>query len=151
MTLKLTALAFASAVLLSNTEAFAQSLPDAPAKNTVATVCSACHDVDTAIAKRRTKEGWQTIVDTMVDRGARGTEEELTAIIEYMAKYFGLVNVNRAASRELQDVLEVPSQAADAIVKYRAANGAFKDLDGLKKVPGLDAKLLDDRKDRISF
>jgi competence protein ComEA len=126
-------------------------LPGGPAKKTVAAVCGACHDVDTAVGERRTKAGWQATVDAMVKRGARATDEEINTVIEYLARYFGIVNVNRAAAKELEEILEVSPQSAEAIVQYRAQNGDFADLDNLKKVPGLDAKSIDERKDRITF
>ena len=129
----------------------AQQLPGGPAKNLVTAVCGACHDVDTAVGERRTKAGWQATVDAMVNRGARATDDEIKTVIEYLARYFGVVNVNRATAQEIADVLEVPATNAEAIVQYRAQNGDFTDLDGLKKVPGLDAKTLDERKDRIAF
>jgi competence protein ComEA len=126
-------------------------LPAAPAKKTVENVCGACHDVDTAIGERHDKAGWQTVIATMVNRGARASDQEFDAIIDYLAKYFGVVNVNKAAAKEIEDGLAISSEQSAAIVRYRAANGEFKDLEGLKKVPGLDAKILEDRKDRIVF
>jgi competence protein ComEA len=128
-----------------------EQLPDAPAKKTVATVCGACHDLETAVEMRHTKAGWKTVIEAMVQRGALAKDEEFEAIIEYLAKYFGAANVNIATAKELEDVLEIPAEQADGIVKYRAANGDFKDLESLKKVPGVDAKVLDERKDRITF
>ena len=126
-------------------------LPAAPAKKVVEAVCGACHDVDTAVGERRTKAGWRATVDVMVNRGARATDEELGLIIEYLARYFGIVNVNRAAALELEEILEVSPQTAEAVVQYRSQNGDFADMDQLKKVPGLDPKLIDERKDRITF
>ena len=126
-------------------------LPEAPAKKTVENVCGGCHDVDTAIGERHDKAGWQTVIATMVNRGARASDQEFDAIIDYLAKYFGVVNVNRAAAKEIEDGLGISAEQSAAIVRYRAANGEFKDLEGLKKVPGLDAKVLEDRKDRIVF
>jgi competence protein ComEA len=126
-------------------------LPAAPAKKVVEAVCGACHDVDTAVGERRTKAGWRAAVDVMVNRGARATDEELGLVIEYLARYFGIVNVNRAAAQELEEILEVSPQTAQAIVQFRSQNGDFADLDQLKKVPGLDTKLIDERKDRITF
>ena len=38
-----------------------------------------------------------------------------------------------------------------AIVDYRMANGNFKTIDDVKKVPGLDPKKVDYRKNRIEF
>ena len=126
-------------------------LPEAPAKKTVEAVCGSCHDVDTAIGEKHDKAGWQTVIATMVNRGARASDQEFDAIIDYLAKYFGVVNVNRAAAKEIEDGLGISAEQSAAIVRYRAANGEFKDLEGLKKVPGLDAKMLEDRKDRIVF
>ena len=126
-------------------------LPEAPAKKTVENVCGGCHDVDTAIGERHDKTGWQTVIATMVNRGARASDQEFDVIADYLARYFGVVNVNSAAAKEIEDVLGISSEQSAAIVRYRAANGEFKDLAGLKKVPGLDAKLLEERKDRITF
>jgi competence protein ComEA len=126
-------------------------LPEAPAKKTVEDVCGGCHDVDTAIGERHDKAGWQAVIATMVNRGARASDQQFDAIIDYLAKYFGVVNVNKAAAKEIEDGLGISTEQSAAIVRYRGANGEFKDLEGLKKVPGLDAKLLEDRKDRITF
>ena len=135
------------AVLLSAQD----QLPEAPAKKTVVEVCGACHDLDTAVGERHDTAGWKAVVDAMAQRGATGSDQEFAAIVEYLAKFFGVVNVNTAAAKALQDVLDISSEQAAAIVRYRAANGAFNDLESLKRVPGLDAKLLEDRKDRIVF
>jgi competence protein ComEA len=126
-------------------------LPEAPAKKTVENVCGGCHDVDTAIGERHDKAGWQTVIATMVNRGARASDQEFDAIIDYLAKYFGVVNVNKAGAKEIEDALGISTEQSAAIIRYRASNGEFKDLEGLKKVPGLDAKVLEDRKDRIVF
>ena len=126
-------------------------LPEAPAKKTVESVCGGCHDLDTAIGERHDKAGWQAVIATMVNRGARASDQEFDAIIDYLAKYFGVVNVNKASAKEIEDGLGISTEQSAAIVRYRGANGEFKDLEGLKKVPGLDAKLLEDRKDRITF
>src|SRR6202171_548153 len=64
-------------------------LPEAPAKKTVEAVCGSCHDVDTAIGEKHDKSGWQTVIATMVNRGARASDQEFDAIIEYLVKYFG--------------------------------------------------------------
>ena len=122
-----------------------------PAKKVVAAVCGACHDVDTAIGERRTKEGWKATVEAMVNRGARATDNEVNTVIEYLSRYFGVVNVNRATAKEIEEVVEIPPESAAAMVQYRTEKGGFADLDSVKKVPGLDAKVIEERKDRISF
>jgi competence protein ComEA len=128
-----------------------QSLPDGPAKQTVVRVCSACHDLDTATGARHTRAEWRAIVDAMVNQGARATDEEIVAITEYLATHLAMVNVNKAAASEIEAVLAITAPQAEEIVRYRSEHGAFTDLDGLKKVPGLDAAVLEERKDRIAF
>jgi competence protein ComEA len=136
-----------AAILMFAGLAYAQSaLPEAPAKKIVEKVCAACHDVGTATGERHSKTGWNTVIDAMANRGARATDQEFDAIAEYLAQYFGGVNVNQAPADEIAKTREI-----DPKVKYRAANGEFKDLDGLKKVPGIDARAIEDRKDRIGF
>lgn len=129
----------------------AQDLPDGPGKATVEKLCSNCHGLATVVGLRRTRSGWQTTVDDMAGRGAAGTDEEFDTVVQYLYRYLGKVNVNKAGAKELEEVLDISSQQAGAIVAYRAANGDFKDLDALQKVPGIDAKKLDDDKDRIAF
>jgi competence protein ComEA len=87
----------------------------------------------------------------MAERGARATDAEFESIISYLSKFFGAVNVNQASAKEIQEVLEIPAQAGDAIVQYRSQHGPFADLESLKRVPALDGKLLEERKDRILF
>ncbi len=70
--------------------AFADDLPEAPAKKLVTTVCSGCHDLGTAIGDKRSAAGWKDVVDKMAERGARATDEEFAAITEYLTKYFAL-------------------------------------------------------------
>jgi len=147
MTLKLIPFGLAALCILSAQD----KLPEAPAKNTVLTVCTGCHDLDTVLETRHTKEGWKDTVDKMVDRGATASDEEFSAIVEYLTKYFGVTAVNKASAKEIEDGLGISAEQAKAIVEYRTANGNFKDIESLKKVPGLDAKLLDARKDRIVF
>jgi len=126
-------------------------LPEGPGKSTVKKLCSKCHGLATVVGLRRTKASWQTSVDDMASRGATGTDDEFDAVVEYLARYLGKVNVNEANSTELEEVLEISAKEADAVVKYRAANGAFKDFDALQKVPDVDAQKLIGRKDRIVF
>jgi competence protein ComEA len=48
-------------------------------------------------------------------------------------------------------VLAITQKQADAIVAYRTKNGDFKDVDGIKKVDGVDAAAIDAKKDSIVF
>jgi len=64
------------------TRAYAQ-LPDGPGKDVVVKVCGTCHEPARAAALRLTREGWEQTVADMRWRGAKGTDEEFAAVIEF--------------------------------------------------------------------
>jgi competence protein ComEA len=59
--------------------------------------------------------------------------------------------VNKAAAKELAEGLELSLKDAEAMVRYRDANGSFKSPDDLKKVPGLDAAKIASLRERLEF
>jgi competence protein ComEA len=142
-------------VAISLTVAQAQDLPDGKGKDLVENTCGSCHGLDVVVAQHATKDGWSSIVDYMVSRGATGTPDELQTIVAYLAKNFpplpAATNVNKATSMDLQTQLELTAKDADAIVKYRMDHGDFKDFDSLTKVPGVDVAKLTAKKDSIVF
>src|ERR1700733_4838283 len=133
----------------------AQDLPPGKGKDLVENSCGSCHGLDVVVAQHATKDGWASIVDYMVSRGATGTPAEIATIVDYLAKNFpaaaAKTNVNKATSMDLQTQLELTGKDADAIVKYRTDHGDFKDWDGLTKVPGIDTAKLTAKKDSIVF
>jgi mono/diheme cytochrome c family protein len=74
---------------LSQTLSQAQDLPDGKGKDLLQQICADCHGLDVITSQRASKDGWASIVDSMVSRGANGTKEQLDTIIEYLAKNFG--------------------------------------------------------------
>lgn len=66
----------------------AQDLPEGKGKDLVTKICADCHGVDIIVAQRETKDGWASIVDAMVAKGASGTKEELDTIVDYLAKNY---------------------------------------------------------------
>jgi competence protein ComEA len=127
----------------------AQDLPDGPGKDTLLKLCRDCHDLDTVTVENRTREGWQKIMTKMVDRGADGTDEQFEAIVNYLTKNFGRINVNKAPAGEIASYLGFSDKEAEAIVQYREKNGAFKDWKEVKKVEGMDPAKVEAKKDRI--
>jgi competence protein ComEA len=144
-------LLFAAFSLTQAPRAQAQSLPEGKGKDVVEDVCGGCHGTDLVSSRRATKEGWQYIVEDMVSRGASASNEQIQQINDYLSKNFGQVNVNKAPSAEIATVLEVTSDQADAIVKYRGEHGNFKTVDDLSKVPGLASAKLETKKDRLVY
>ena len=77
-----------SFLALSLTIVQAQDLPAGKGKDLVENTCGSCHGLDVVVAQHATKDGWASIVDYMVSRGATGTPEEIQTIVEYLAKNF---------------------------------------------------------------
>lgn len=126
------------------------SFPDGPEKKLIEKTClTACHGTENVLKKRRTKEAWDKLMSDMAEKGAKATDDEFDTIMNYLARYYGQINVNKAAAAEMQEVLDITADEAAAIVKYREANGGLKSVDEIEKVPGLDAKKMNDRKPRI--
>jgi len=76
-----------AALLASSVQA--DDLPEGPAKELILKVCTPCHGVAEFTSKRNTKQEWNDEVDKMAARGAKASDEEFDAIVEYLTKYFG--------------------------------------------------------------
>jgi competence protein ComEA len=145
-------LVVARPVAVAAQEATSQDpLPKGAGRETVASTCGVCHDIDTAIGKRRTAADWQDIINAMINRGAMGSQDDFRAVLGYMSKFFGLVNVNTASAKDLAEVLDISAIQAEAVVQFRTQNGEIKTLDVLASVPGIDAETIEKRKDRVVF
>jgi competence ComEA-like helix-hairpin-helix protein len=148
-------LAGASAILLFLSvapRAGAQDLPPGKDRDVVVGVCTGCHTVDTFTSFHMNKDGWVLMIRDMVFRGADGTDEQLNAVADYLATYFGKqTNVNTASVKELESDLSFSPKDAAAIVKWRTGKGPFHKLADLKKVPGVDAARIDQQKANIIF
>jgi len=140
-----------AAVLAGGLLSGQEKLPDGPGKETVQKACATCHEIEAVVASRRTRIGWQLSVDDMVSRGAEGSEEELAAVVEYLTKNFGKVNVNTASAEELEKTLSLSAKEAQAILAYREKSGKIKDFEELKKIPGVNADQLQAKRGLIAF
>jgi competence protein ComEA len=129
---------------------------DAPGKEQTMKVCAGCHEVERSISLKQDREGWQNTISKMVGLGAQGSEQEFSAVLDYLSKNYAAeeiakLNVNKAEAIEFESRLSLTRSQAAAIVAYRAKNGSFKSIEDLKKVPGVDAAKIDAKKDRITF
>ena len=128
-------------------------LPEAPGKALTQKLCSGCHGAELMLGKPHSEDGWGAIVADMIQRGAKGSDEEFYDVIQYLTqniKALPKVKVNKATAKELSGVLFISEALGEAIVQARA-KGEFKNIEDLKKVPGMDAKKVDAHKNRLEF
>ena len=114
-------------------------------------LCSDCHDAERVVTMRRTPTDWEDVIKKMIEKGAGGTEKELDTVYNFLIRNYGKVYINTAKAAEIATILGLSSRDADAIVAYRTANGKFADFDAVRKVPGIDVKKLDERRDAVAF
>jgi competence protein ComEA len=136
-------------------------LPPGEGREVVEHVCAPCHGVARITLRKFDRDGWARLVDGMVNLGAKGTDEDIKIVVQYLSATFPLpdsekmnpdkVNVNKASSVRLTNTLKLFPEEAEAIVAYREKNGNFKEWQDLQKVPGVDPKKIENRKDHITF
>lgn len=145
-------------LMATGTTALAQGLPDGPGRDVTIRVCGQCHDAEQVAAVRLTRLAWMAMIGEMVGTDTTATEEELHAILDYLATHFLTeaarpitININTATNVELESVFQLLRKEAAAVIEYRQKNGKFKSLEDVKKVPGIDFKKIETRKDRLVF
>ena len=132
----------------------AKTMPEGANRELTVRVCAACHEPQRAASIRLTREGWQDVVAKMVGLGAKGTDEEIAKVIDYLAEnYKGEaakpINMNTAAAVELESVAGLLRKEAALWIKYRNDERPCKSIDDLKKVPGFPFSKVDTRRDRL--
>jgi competence protein ComEA len=139
-------------VLLLTVAEAQEKLPKGPGRETLLKVCAACHSAENVAGMAKTREEWGALVGEMAADGAQATEQEFNEIVDYLAAHFPkTINVNNAAAQDLAGALELTAKESEAIVHYREEKGSFKSVEDVKKVPGVDAKKIEAKKDRLSF
>ena len=51
--------------------------------------CTTCHNLNRVSGERETREGWEDIVDEMIEKGAKLDGGEREAVIDYLAATYG--------------------------------------------------------------
>ena len=117
----------------------------------VTKICAACHTMELVTDTPRDYDAWHDTVQKMIDRGARGTQEEFGLVMDYLFLNMTPVDVNHGDADMLMGVLHTDEKSAQAIIARRTKR-PFKDLADLEKsVSGLDRKLLESKKRMIFF
>jgi competence protein ComEA len=144
----------AAATLLTFTPARAQQLPDGPGKDATIRTCGVCHAPERSASVRLTREGWEDVIARMVALGAKGSDEDLKAVLDYLSSNFegramAPLNLNRATSQELEAIVGLFRRESAAWIAYRTKVGPCGTLEDLKKVPGVDFRKVEKRRDRL--
>jgi competence protein ComEA len=131
-------------------------LPDGAGKTETQRICTQCHELERSISLRQDRAGWQNTVGMMVSLGAKATDKEVQTVVDYLTAHFPAdevprINVNTARAIDLESGLTLKRSQAAAIIEYRTKNGPFKSIEDLKKVPGIDAAKIEEKKDRLTF
>lgn len=132
----------------------AKRFPDGPGKEALLRVCSTCHSPVNVMVSGQTRQGWEDTITKMAGYGAVASDEDFTAILDYLEKNFPpqqKLAINKAAAAQIEKALQVDPTAAEAIVAYRDKHGDFKSLNDLKQVPGVDTTIVDAKKALITF
>ena len=147
---------FATLLVAVSLWAQAPVLPEGLGHDETEKLCKQCHELARSISLRQDRNGWQTTMGKMSAFGMKSTEAEYAAVLDFLSKHYAAedvarVNVNQATAIELESGLSLKRSQARAVVAYREKHGGFKSLDDLKRVPGLDAVMLDAKKERIIY
>jgi len=129
--------------------------PEGAGKAEAMKVCGTCHAPERAMVFQ-SPEGWDAMFNNMAAKGMTAPEDELTKAYDYLVKAFPTapplpININAAEAIDLESLMSLTRTQAAAVIKYRTEKGAFKTVDDIKKVPGMDASKVDAKRDRITF
>jgi competence protein ComEA len=113
-------------------------------------VCGNCHNLQIVLNAPRSLGDWRDTIQKMVDRGARGTDDQYDDILDYLHRTMTTIDVNSAVADELATVLDAPYSTVKLIIARRASK-KFVDLTDLKAIPGVDAATLDAKAKLIYF
>jgi competence protein ComEA len=113
-------------------------------------VCGRCHNLQIVTDARKSYDAWHDTVQKMVDRGAKGTDDQYDDIMDYLHRTVTTIDVNSADEDELEIVLNVSETTAQAMVARRETK-KFAGLSDLKSIPGVDAATVDAKAKLIFF
>jgi competence protein ComEA len=133
--------------------------PEFPAgegRGTVLRLCAKCHSPKIILAYGQNRLGWENTITKMARAGAEGSDEDFTDIADYLTTNFPpssmqKIFVNIATDKQIASVLEISIDDAKAIIAYRDQIKGFKSIEELKKVPHVDQKKIDAKKDHLVF
>ena len=131
-------------------------LPAGPGKDATVKYCATCHSAEQAASLRQGQQEWDETITKMINMGAKVPDSNYDAILGYLSKNFGPdaplpIKINKANAVELESLLLLKRSESAALLHYREDHGPFKTLDDLRKIPGVDFKKIEAKKDLLIF
>lgn len=114
-------------------------------------LCAKCHPTDRIVAVRKSSDEWKETLDQMILKGAVLSDQDYETVLTYLVRNYDRVDINWVQPEELAIALGLKAEEADAIVQYRKEHGNFKDFDALARVPGIDVKKLEKKREIFRF
>src|SRR5262245_48998630 len=81
-------ISFGASVWIRSAASVDKPLPDGPGKEETQKLCSRCHDLDKSVSINQDRAGWQRTIEKMLAFGAKATDQEFKAVLDYLAKNF---------------------------------------------------------------
>jgi cytochrome c5 len=78
-----------SIVVVTQSMAAQQELPEGDGKKLLEERCAGCHSAQAVVRRKQSQSDWKALVLRMVGYGARLNDKEVNAATEYLARYFG--------------------------------------------------------------
>jgi competence protein ComEA len=130
--------------------------PPGVGRDAVMRLCVKCHSPDVILASGRDRVGWENTITKMARQGAVGSDEDFSDIADYLTASFPpspvqKIFVNMATDKQVAAILGISLDDGKAIVAYRDKIKGFKSLEDMKKVPAVDTKKIDAKKDNLVF
>jgi competence protein ComEA len=130
--------------------------PPGEGREAVMRLCVKCHSPNIILASGQTRVGWENTITKMARLGAVGSDDDFSDIADYLTAHFPpssvqKIFVNMASDKQFASILGISVDDGKAIVDYRDKIKGFKSIDDMKKVPGVDAKKIDAKKDNLVF
>jgi competence protein ComEA len=131
----------------------AQAPSTAALKAKAESICTVCHGLEVAEGSPRPKQDWTQVVEEMVRKGADGSKSDLEMVVNYLTITYGPdININKAAAKDLEGLLDLTSDQAAALVKARDEKGGFKSIADLSGgVAGIPAEKFTAVQAKIKF
>ena len=135
----------------------AQEVPaaDARGREIAQQACSVCHGLDYPFEARRTASEWEATVNDMIGRGAPLLEGERPLLLQFLTKYYGpekpRTNINQASAQELIAAFGLSPSEAEEIARFKQQHGTIYGWEDLRKIPNLDLKKLEAKRDVLAF